>query len=221
MLCPLDSLPPRSETAHVRRLILGGATLAVAADLSVGATPAQAAIPSPPQVPEVYDLGDLQTQSALPPSALITITVDDQGVAHFAIPRAEVGQGITTAAAMVMRFEFMFRSSAALEPNCAIADVRATSATVRAGLKSPIVAQKNIADALGMLQTSVTVNVVTGGGSLGHRLFGDAALESAKISKAMGKPVKLMWHRADEPRQGRTHPMATSRIRATVRPATC
>jgi isoquinoline 1-oxidoreductase beta subunit len=31
----------------------------------------------------------------------------------------------------------------------------------------------------------------------------------------MGKPVKLMWHRADEPRQGRVHPMATSRIRAT------
>lgn len=115
-----------------------------------------------------------------------------------------------------MRFESMFRSSAALEPNCAIADVRATSATVWAGLKSPIVAQKNIADALGMLQTNVTANVVTGGGSFGHRLYGDAALESAKISKAMGKPVKLMWHRADEPRQGRTHPMATSRIRATV-----
>ena len=31
----------------------------------------------------------------------------------------------------------------------------------------------------------------------------------------MGKPVRLMWHRADEPRQGRVHPMCTSRIRAT------
>ena len=31
----------------------------------------------------------------------------------------------------------------------------------------------------------------------------------------MGKPVKLMWHRADEPRQGRLHPMVTSRVRAT------
>ena len=50
-------------------------------------------------------------------------------------------------------FEFMFRSSAALEPNCAIADVRGSTATVWAGLKSPIVAQKNIADALGLLQT--------------------------------------------------------------------
>ncbi|MFL6158498.1 MAG: molybdopterin cofactor-binding domain-containing protein, partial [Marmoricola sp.] len=114
-----------------------------------------------------------------------------------------------------MTFTFMFRSSAALEPNCAIADVQADRATVWAGLKAPIVAQGLIAEALGLPQHAVTVNVITGGGSFGHKLFGDAALEAAKISRAMGKPVKLMWHRADEPRQGRVHPMATSRIRAT------
>jgi isoquinoline 1-oxidoreductase beta subunit len=111
-------------------------------------------------------------------------------------------------------FAFMFRSSAALETNCAIADVRPTGATVWAGLKSPIVAQADIADAIGLPVGAVTVNVVTGGGSFGHKLFGDAAIEAAVISKAMGKPVKLMWHRADEPREGRVHPMATSRIRA-------
>ena len=112
-------------------------------------------------------------------------------------------------------FQFMFRSSAALEPYAAIADVRADSAEVWAGLKSPIVAQGNIAKAVGLPQTKVKVNVITGGGSFGHKLFGDHAIEAAKISKAMGKPVRLMWHRADEPRQGRVHPMATSRIRAT------
>jgi isoquinoline 1-oxidoreductase beta subunit len=31
----------------------------------------------------------------------------------------------------------------------------------------------------------------------------------------MGKPVKLMWHRADDARVGRVHPMATSKVRAT------
>lgn len=39
-----------------------------------------------------------------------------------------------------LEFEFTFRSSATLEPNCAIADVRADRATVWSGLKSPIVA---------------------------------------------------------------------------------
>lgn len=112
-------------------------------------------------------------------------------------------------------FEFMFRSSAALEPNCAIADVRSDKATIWAGLKVPIVAQGLIAKAVGLRMQDVTVNVITGGGSFGHKLFSDGAIEAAKISKAMGKPVKLMWHRADEPRQGRLHPLATSRIRAT------
>ena len=79
----------------------------------------------------------------------------------------------------------------------------------------PILAQQDIAKALGLPQDRVTVNVVTGGGSFGHKLFSDAAIEAAKISQKMGKPVRLMWHRADEPRQGRLHPMVTSRVRAT------
>jgi isoquinoline 1-oxidoreductase beta subunit len=112
-------------------------------------------------------------------------------------------------------FSFMFRSSAALEPYSAVADVRADHATVWAGLKVPIVAQMDIAQAVGLPKEKVTVNVITGGGSFGHKLFPDHAVEAARASKAIGKPVRLMWHRADEPRQGRVHPMCTSRIRAT------
>ncbi|MCX4571707.1 molybdopterin-dependent oxidoreductase [Streptomyces sp. NBC_01571] len=448
----------RGERAGVGRrafigYVLGGATLAVAADLGLG-TPAYAAVPSAPQIPELYDLEDLQTDAALPTSALIKIVINEDGTASFELPRMEVGQGITTSTAMIIAeeldlpvdkvhvalaparaelmlnqltggsnttvstftpvrvaaaiarkalleaaaielgsavallkskegviftpdgssmtygslatkaasrtvkavevelkatssfsvigkpyrredaqlavtgrkkftldlhvpdalptmvcrpptlngspksvrnratvlampgvtdvamvdtgvavraeafgqcidavraldvewnpgpvagesdetilarlrkaelplaipkvpllagtveadFTFMFRSSAALEPNCAIADVRSDRATVWAGLKVPIVAQADIAKAVGLPQNAVTVNVVTGGGSFGHKLFADPAIEAAKISKAMGKPVKLMWHRADEPRQGRVHPMVTSRIRAT------
>jgi isoquinoline 1-oxidoreductase beta subunit len=45
---------------------------------------------------------------------------------------------------------FMFRSSAALETNCSIADVRTERATVWARLKSPIVAQADVAKAVGL-----------------------------------------------------------------------
>jgi isoquinoline 1-oxidoreductase beta subunit len=113
-------------------------------------------------------------------------------------------------------FVFNFRSGSALEPNCAVADVRDGSATIWGGLKSPIDAQSKVAKALGLPQRTVTVNVVQGGGSFGRKLFSDAAIEAAHASKAFGAPVKLMWHRADEPRQGRVHPMATSRVRATI-----
>ncbi|NVK81024.1 xanthine dehydrogenase family protein molybdopterin-binding subunit [Streptomyces morookaense] len=112
-------------------------------------------------------------------------------------------------------FTFHFASNSALEPNCAVADVRQDRAEIWASLKSPIVAKEKIAAKLGLLPSAVTVHVTEGGGSFGRKLFFDAALEAAEISRAMGKPVKLMWHRTDEFRQGRTHPMATSRIRAT------
>ncbi|MEU9112302.1 molybdopterin cofactor-binding domain-containing protein [Streptomyces sp. NPDC048483] len=113
------------------------------------------------------------------------------------------------------RFTFHFASNGALETNCAVADVRKDSAEIWASLKSPIVAQEEIALHLGLPPSAVKVHVTEGGGSFGRKLFHDAAREAAEISKAMGKPVKLMWHRTDDFRQGRTHPMATSRVRAT------
>ncbi|MGW0664104.1 molybdopterin cofactor-binding domain-containing protein [Streptodolium elevatio] len=117
--------------------------------------------------------------------------------------------------AVDIRFTFAFAGNSALETNCAIADVRADRAEIWGSLKSPVTAQETIAAKLGLPLHTVKVHVVEGGGSFGRKLFFDAALEAAEISRAMGKPVKLMWHRADDVRQGRTHPMSISRVRAT------
>jgi len=115
-------------------------------------------------------------------------------------------------------FTFYFRSNSPLETNCAIADVRADRAEIWSSLKTPIVAQETIAQKLGLPVKAVTVHVVMGGGSFGRHLFFDAASEAAEISQKMGKPVKLMWHRTDDFRHGRTHPMATNRVRASFVP---
>jgi isoquinoline 1-oxidoreductase beta subunit len=115
-------------------------------------------------------------------------------------------------------FTFYFRSNSPLETNCAIADVRADRAEIWSSLKVPILAQENIAQKLGLPTNAVTVHVMLGGGSFGRHLFSDAALEAAEISQKLGKPVKLMWHRTDDFRHGRTHPMATNRVRASFVP---
>jgi isoquinoline 1-oxidoreductase beta subunit len=112
-------------------------------------------------------------------------------------------------------FTFHFRPGDALEPNCAVADVRDGSAEIWSSLKSPIWAQEQIATSLGIPLNKTTVHVVEGGGSFGRHLFCDAAFEAAWISKQLGKPVRLMWHRTDNFRHGRVHPMATSRVRVT------
>ena len=113
-------------------------------------------------------------------------------------------------------FDFATVSHAPMETNSAIADVRGDRAEIWSGLKSPIVAQQTIAADLGLPQSAVTVHVTQGGGSFGRRLFFDAALEAARISKAAGKPVKLLWSRIDDTRHGRARAASFHRVRATV-----
>lgn len=110
-------------------------------------------------------------------------------------------------------FTFYFRPGDPLETNCAVANVTKDSAEVWSSLKSPIWAKEQLVTILGLPLAAITVHVAEGGGSFGRHLFADAAFEAAAISQAMGKPVKLMWHRTDNFRQGRTHPMAVSSIR--------
>ncbi|MET9973354.1 molybdopterin cofactor-binding domain-containing protein, partial [Streptomyces sp. NPDC006356] len=103
---------PAATDGIGRRTFLGyvvaASTLTVAAPLTEAAlapTEAAAAVPSLPGPAEIYDLNDLLTHAALPTANLITIRLDPDGTASFALPRAEVGQGITTSSAMLIAEE--------------------------------------------------------------------------------------------------------------------
>ena len=74
-----------------------------AADLRA-APPASASVATVQPV-DFFDLTDLLTDAADLTASLITVTVNPDGTASFALPRAEVGQGITTAVAMVLADE--------------------------------------------------------------------------------------------------------------------
>ncbi len=126
----------------------------------------------------------------------------------------KLGPG-STPAQLDGEFDWAFVNHGALEPNSAVADVRAGSAEIWSELKSPIIAQSTIAEAVGLPVGKVTVHVVRGGGSFGRRLHFDGALEAAQISKAVGRPVKLMWSRADDMQHGRMRPRAYNRHRFT------
>jgi isoquinoline 1-oxidoreductase beta subunit len=112
-------------------------------------------------------------------------------------------------------FDFAFVSHAPMEVLSAVADVRADSAELWFSTKTPQTAQQNIASAIGLPQDKVTVHVTRGGGSFGRRLFWEPATEAAQVSKAIGRPVRLMWTRNDDMRHGRMRPASHHRIRAT------
>ena len=112
-------------------------------------------------------------------------------------------------------FEFAFVPHAPLEVLNCVADVRADRAELWLPSKSPIVAAQSVALALGMPADRVTLHVVRGGGSFGRRLFFDPAIEAALVSRAVGRPVRLLWTRADDMRHGRLRPASHHRTRAT------
>src|ERR1700733_10592249 len=81
----------------------------IAAPTVVGAAqwfvePADASITTVQPV-DFYDLSDLLTDAAVLTAGLLTVTVNADGTVSFALPRAEVGQGITTAVAMTIADE--------------------------------------------------------------------------------------------------------------------
>ncbi|WP_034301278.1 xanthine dehydrogenase family protein molybdopterin-binding subunit [Herbaspirillum sp. RV1423] len=72
--------------------------------------------------------------------------------------------------------------------------------------------QGNVAAALGLKPEDVTVKTTFLGGGFGRRLEYDFAVQAAEISKAVGKPVKLLWTREDDTTHDFYRPMALHRM---------
>ncbi|WP_406689745.1 molybdopterin cofactor-binding domain-containing protein [Saccharopolyspora sp. ID03-671] len=114
-------------------------------------------------------------------------------------------------------FSFAGVSHAPMEVSYAVADVRRDRAEVWYPGQVGMGVQVDVAKAVGLPQTAVTAHITRAGGSFGARGFNDAAVEAARVSKAIGKPVKLMWTRNDEIRHGRMRPPTHHRIIASYR----
>ena len=113
-------------------------------------------------------------------------------------------------------FRFNFVSHSPMEVFEAIADVRSDGADVWCGSQSPGSARSAVAQATGLDTDSVTVHQVRAGGGFGSRLWPWAEVEAARVSQAVGLPVKLMWTREDTVRHGWTRPAAHHQIRASL-----
>ena len=111
-------------------------------------------------------------------------------------------------------FSFAFVNHAPMEVGSAVADVQSDSATVWVASKSPTGAQSAVAKAVGLSTDQVTLHVMRAGGSFGRRIYHEPAVEAARVSKAIGKPVKLMWTRNDDMRHGRVRPRSHHQLRA-------
>jgi isoquinoline 1-oxidoreductase beta subunit len=70
----------------------------------------------------------------------------------------------------------------------------------------------------GVPAENVKVNVTFNGGGFGRRLYPDYVMETVQLTKKIGKPVKAIWTREDDTRNGPFRPMTYSAMKAALSP---
>src|SRR5205085_8665439 len=70
--------------------------------------------------------------------------------------------------------------------------------TVWTGSQRPFGVRGELADSLHIPESNVRVIVPDTGGAYGGKHTGDAAVEAARLAKAAGHPVKVVWTREEE-----------------------
>ena len=103
-------------------------------------------------------------------------------------------------AARVVRadYELPLLAHATLEPQNCTADVRADGVDIYVPTQVPQIAQAAAAKAAGLDPKQVKVHTTFLGGGFGRRLEVDFIPAAVEASKAVKKPVKLIWTREDD-----------------------
>jgi CO/xanthine dehydrogenase Mo-binding subunit len=112
-----------------------------------------------------------------------------------------VEQGLASAdVTLTQSYTVQYIAHAPLEPRAAVAEwsPAGDKVTVWTGSQRPFAVRDEVASALRVPNESVRVLIPDVGSAYGGKHTGDAAVEAARLAKAAGKPVKVVWTREEE-----------------------
>ena len=95
-------------------------------------------------------------------------------------------------------YELPFLAHATMEPMNFTADVRADGCDIYGPTQFPQMAEGVAMQITGFPKEKVKVHTTFLGGGFGRRIDVDFIVQAVQISKAVGKPVKLIWTREDD-----------------------
>jgi isoquinoline 1-oxidoreductase beta subunit len=105
---------------------------------------------------------------------------------------------------------------APMEPPVALADFRDGKVTIWASTQNPQAVQETVAGELGIPKENVICHVPLLGGGFGRKSKPDYAAEAAILSKATGRPVKVVWSREDDIKFGYYHAVSAMYMKAAL-----
>jgi isoquinoline 1-oxidoreductase beta subunit len=119
-------------------------------------------------------------------------------------------------AAKVLEAEYVIpmQAHAPLEPMNFTAHVQGNKALLIGPTQFQQGAQGAVAGALGLKPEDVTLQTTFLGGGFGRRLELDFIVQAAQISKAVNKPVKLLWTREDDMTHDFYRPVGVNQLKA-------
>jgi isoquinoline 1-oxidoreductase len=127
----------------------------------------------------------------------------------------DLAEGEKTSSVMVEETYFnSYVAHAPMETHSATAVVENGKATVWASTQAPFSVRQQVAQAIGIPAQNVRVIASYVGGGFGGKSAAPQAVEAARLAKATGKPVQVVWNRAEEFFYDPFRPAAVVKIRA-------
>ena len=103
---------------------------------------------------------------------------------------------------------------APMETHSATAIVENGKATVWASTQAPFSVRQQVAQAIGVAPQNVRIIASYVGGGFGGKSAAEQAVEAARLAKAAGRPVQVVWNRAEEFFFDSFRPAAVVKIRS-------
>ena len=114
-------------------------------------------------------------------------------------PQGSIADGLAAAdKKLEQTYTVAYIAHAPLEPRAAVAEWNGDKLTVWTGTQRPFGVRSELADAFHVSEDKVRVIVPDTGSGYGGKHTGECAVEAARLAKAAGKPVKLVWTREEE-----------------------
>ncbi len=107
---------------------------------------------------------------------------------------------------------------APLEPRAALAEWSGEKLTVWTGSQRPFGVRGELADTLRIPESNVRVIVPDTGSAYGGKHTGDAAIEAARLARAAGRPVKVVWTREEEFTWAYFRPAGVIEVKGAIAP---
>ena len=123
---------------------------------------------------------------------------------------------VTAARTFDASYRIPYIAHVPLEPRAAVAEWTDGKLTVWTGSQRPFGVRSELASAFRIPEEQVRVIVPDTGAAYGGKHTGDAAVEAARLAKAVGRPVKIVWRREEEFAWGYLRPAGVIDIKAGV-----